>query len=131
MLPVHRIVATAWCPNPEGKPFVDHIDSNRRNNQASNLRWVTRQENNSRLHSRRLKSQNHTATNRDDQLILMRKGKRIEIAVNGYACARMIGCSHVLVYNVLSPDHWAKTAKGWSLAWVKTIDALKQLISET
>ena len=42
---VHRIVALAFIPNPDNKPFVDHIDGNRTNNVASNLRWVTPEEN--------------------------------------------------------------------------------------
>ena len=41
----HRVVATAFCPNPENKPFVDHIDGKKANNKASNLRWVTQSEN--------------------------------------------------------------------------------------
>lgn len=43
---VHRIVATAFCgdkPSPEH--VIDHIDTNRLNNRAENLRWVTRLEN--------------------------------------------------------------------------------------
>lgn len=32
--------------NPHKKQFVDHIDTNRSNNNVSNLRWVTRLENN-------------------------------------------------------------------------------------
>ena len=43
---VHRIVATAFHgPRPSPDYVVDHIDTNRRNNRADNLRWVTRLEN--------------------------------------------------------------------------------------
>lgn len=43
---VHRIVAETFIPNPDNKPFVDHIDRNRSNNSVENLRWVTSTENN-------------------------------------------------------------------------------------
>tara|TARA_R110000772_G_scaffold243003_1_gene355710 strand:- start:37 stop:528 length:492 start_codon:yes stop_codon:yes gene_type:complete len=43
---VHRLLAEAYIPNPEGKPFIDHIDRDRANNSLNNLRWVTHQENN-------------------------------------------------------------------------------------
>ncbi|GEP60437.1 HNH endonuclease signature motif containing protein [Reyranella soli] len=43
---VHRIVTTAFHgPGPSPGHVVDHIDTNRLNNRADNLRWVTRLEN--------------------------------------------------------------------------------------
>ena len=38
---IHVIVASAFIPNPENKPFVDHIDNDRSNNNIYNLRWAT------------------------------------------------------------------------------------------
>lgn len=42
---VHRLVARCYVPNPENKNEVDHIDNDKSNNHASNLRWCTRLEN--------------------------------------------------------------------------------------
>lgn len=42
---VHRLVCLAFLPNPDNKDLVNHKDSNRDNNNLSNLEWVTQREN--------------------------------------------------------------------------------------
>lgn len=42
---VHRLVAETFLKNPENKSQIDHIDRDKSNNDVSNLRWVTNQEN--------------------------------------------------------------------------------------
>ena len=44
---VSRIVATAFCPNPdpENAKTVDHADHDTRNNRADNLRWMSLHDN--------------------------------------------------------------------------------------
>ena len=42
---VHRLVATAFIPNPDKYPQIDHIDGNHTNNMVENLRWCTQIQN--------------------------------------------------------------------------------------
>lgn len=42
---VHRLVATAFIPNPHGKETVNHINENKQDNRAENLEWLSLKEN--------------------------------------------------------------------------------------
>ena len=43
---IHRLVASAFVPNPMNFPTVNHKDENKRNNAVSNLEWLSLADNN-------------------------------------------------------------------------------------
>lgn len=50
---VHRLVAEAFIPNTNNYPEVNHKNLNKRDNEVTNLEWVTGEEN--RKHYQRMK----------------------------------------------------------------------------
>lgn len=61
LLKIHRLVASAFIPNKDNKPCIDHIDGVRNNNRVDNLRWCTYVENNN---YERTKERNREAVRR-------------------------------------------------------------------
>lgn len=79
---VHRLVATAFIENPDNKPEVHHIDSDRSNNKLENLKWVTSKENNNfPEHIKAMQSNENWAKQRQDA---MAKARDKAIVINSY-----------------------------------------------
>ena len=118
---VHRLVAEAFIPHPNGLDQVDHRDGNRTRNTVSNLRWVTRKFNNNRKSAKLLKSQNHSLTTHHLEFVKASKGEEVRYFKNANIASKELGCSHVLAIKVLRGEF--KSAKGWKLEYIERMSS--------
>ena len=80
---IHRLVAAAFIPNPDNKPCVDHIDGDRTNNHADNLRWVTYLENNNNPITKKRLSENNAKNMQGKEGVLHPNSKPVKMMKNG------------------------------------------------
>ena len=66
----HRLVATAFIPNPQNKSEVNHIDGNKLNNCVDNLEWATSSENKIHAITTELRKNKHVFCFTKDRILV-------------------------------------------------------------
>ena len=108
---IHRLVAETFIPNPDNKTQVNHKDGNKKNNDISNLEWVTARENLVHAFKIGLKTQigsKHPNSKLNEAIVseIKRtyvKGSRI------YGCkplARKYGVNERAIYSIIHHETW-------------------------
>ncbi len=115
---LHRLVATYFCHHPEGCNVIDHIDSNKENNAASNLEWVSSATNMQRAEVK--KRIPHVCDfNYKRPVELLKDGER-KVFFSVSSAARFIGTSSTEVSKVCKGIY--PSIKGWKCKYTTDVD---------
>lgn len=107
--PLHSLVAEAFLPNLENKPYVDHIDTNTLNNKADNLRWVTHSENmNNKMSKNKITKPVHQMDDDDNIIRTFESIKKARQYITD-----IYGCKHPKIAAVCKGKKNHKTAGGF------------------
>ena len=108
---VHRLVAEAFIPNPEGKPTVNHKGKNgdKTDNRVENLEWATSREQNEHAIAVGLRKRKPTSTGlailTEEQVIQIRESfKKKEETMT--QLAKKYGVSRKCISKVINRETW-------------------------
>lgn len=93
---VHRLVAFAFLPNKALKPYINHKDGNKQNNNVDNLEWCTAKENDNHARLLKLKDQNKPVK------VINLLDNSIYIYESLSECSRYLGVNKGNIHRVLS-----------------------------
>lgn len=100
---IHKLVALAWIPNPDNKPYVGHKDNVRTNNIASNLYWCTANENTAQcIMDRRFYKPPTKATKKEIKEI---RKLRLENGLSYYRLSKLYGYSAMTIKRYCNGDN--------------------------
>ena len=112
---VHRMVAQAFIPNPDGKPHINHRDGNKSNNSLENLEWCTAKENvkhamevlgwNPKMGDHPKGEKHYKARLTQDQVDSIR-ARYLAGTATQYAMAKEYGVSRKTVHSLIKGHSW-------------------------
>lgn len=111
---VSRLVASAFVPNPNNYPEVNHIDEDKTNNRAENLEWCTTKYNLTYGHrldcARGERNKAHKLT-REDVIEIRRIYVKGDLQFGQSALAKKYGVKHPSIAAIVNGKSW-KHIKG-------------------
>lgn len=112
VIPVHRLVAEAFIPNPNNLPTVNHKDGDKHNNSVENLEWASYTDNN--IHALQNKLRN-PRSNMIKQLSI--DGDNVKNYISVSEAARMTQISRGMISHCLNGR--TKIAGGYRWEYVE------------
>lgn len=106
---LHRLIASAFIPNPENKPEVNHKDGNKHNNSIDNLEWSTTAENvqhafDTGLNNGRKGVKHHNTKLTEKEVLEIRA---IGDTMTQKEIGKLYGVNHQAIYKILKRLRWA------------------------
>ena len=109
MYSIHRLVATAFIPNPKNLPQINHIDGNKDNNCVENLEWCDNSYNQLHASANNLKDKSKMSANSsfrkltEEQVAFIKK-LYLEADFSKYGSKALFCKSLAKLFNLKSPN---------------------------